>query len=253
MKWLLRLSAVLLLCFLLYAGWIKFRSARVPDGGLPLAIRWEGFYHDMNYRDLGASLNSCLNKQFFREGVILRSAGWFSGWDCETVGNPDVIYSLNFSPDKAERYFCQSDDQKQIGYYFNFETRLSDLEFLESWDNRETKTATCRFIKDIFISVLEDKKALIHCDAGRDRTGAMAAILTALAAESVEKLDSRMLEAIECDYRKTESLQAEKYGRMRHFISEIERQGGMSRFISAQCNVSPEVIALFADKMLATF
>lgn len=225
----------------------------MPDGGLPLAIKWEGFFHDMNFRDVGASLNNCLNSRFFQEGLILRSAGWFSGWDCDKVGNPDIIYSLNFSPDRAERYFCQSDKQKRIGYYFNFETGLADLEFLESWDDSETKTAACLFLKDIIVSVLEDKKTLVHCDAGRDRTGAIAAILVALVAESVNKLDSRMITAIECDYQKTQSLEVEKQGRMRRFIAEIVRQGGMSQFISSQCNVSPEVITLYAEKMLVGF
>ena len=68
------------------------------DTDLSLAIRWEGLYHEMNYRDLGESINECYRDKIFNKNIISRSAGWFSGWSCEKIGNPDSLYSLNFSP-----------------------------------------------------------------------------------------------------------------------------------------------------------
>ena len=38
---------------------IKIKSLVGEDTDLSLAIKWEGFYHDMNYRDLGKSINEC--------------------------------------------------------------------------------------------------------------------------------------------------------------------------------------------------
>ena len=116
-KSLLKVTGLTLICLLIYAGWIKYRSTQYSDGGLPLAIRWEGFFHDMNHRDLGTSMNQCLNEPYFKEGLLMRSATWFSGRGCSKVGNPDVIYSLNFSPERNERYFCQQGDNKKIGRY----------------------------------------------------------------------------------------------------------------------------------------
>ena len=179
----------------------------------------------------------------------MRSATWFSGWGCSKVGSPDVIYSLNFSPERNERYFCQKGDNKKIGRYFNFDKQLSDLEILDQWNDPQIKGATCGFIKDIFVSVLEDQKTLFHCDAGRDRTGAIAALLSAIVAESTKDLDSRMIGAIECDYQKTKSLDEEKHGRMGYFITQIIRQGGVNNFVSKNCNIDPEVIAAFSKKM----
>ena len=63
---------------------------------------------------------------------------------------------------------------------------------------------------------------LIHCDAGRDRSGAVSALLIAMAAEKSGLLDERMISAIECDYRKTQSLIEDKYGRMSNFIRNLK-------------------------------
>ena len=248
-KW-IRIALVLLLLLIVsYAGWIKFRSYDIRDGGPPLAVRWEGFYHDMNFRDIGTSINQCLGKKIFREGLLFRSAGWFSGWNCEKVGNPQVIYSLNYSPEKKERYFCQSEDGKVIGRYFNPEIKLNNLESLRSWVDEETRIAVCGFLKDIFISILDERKTLLHCDAGRDRTGTLSALLVALVAEESGRLDSEMLDAIECDYRKTKSLTPDKYGRMKDFIQSLQAMGGVSTYIEQTCNISPEIIPHVSQKM----
>lgn len=250
MKRVLKAAGVALLLLFIYAAWIKYRSFGVHDGGPPLAIRWEGFYHDMNYRDIGASLNQCLNEPVYREGLLFRSAGWFSGWDCSKVGNPRVIYSLNYSPEKEERYFCHAKNEKVIGRYFNPDVKLNNLEYLRSWSDPKTRDAVCGFLKDIFISVLEEKRTLLHCDAGRDRTGTVSALLVALAAENVDRLDGKMLKAIECDYRKTESLDPDKHGRMEEFIRQVKSSGSVSNFIATKCHIDPEIIPNITSNML---
>lgn len=248
-----RLSLIVLFVLailLVYAGWIKYRSLSVRDGGPPLAIRWEGFYHDMNFRDLGASLNGCLEKKVFREGILMRSAGWFSGWSCDKVGNPEVIYSLNYSPRREERYFCMSEDRRIIGRYFNPDVQLNNLEFAGTWNDGPTRTATCRFLKDLFISILENQTVLMHCDAGRDRTGAFSALIAAMAAENSGILNQEMLDAIECDYRKTESLTPSKQGRMEAFIQSIRKDASVSEFLSQQCNIDPSVLSIVSNSLM---
>lgn len=237
------LIAGALIGLLLYGSWIKLRSLEPGDGGLPLAIRWEGFYHDMNFRDIGESANTCLGDKVFREGMAYRAAGWFSGWSCDKVGDPDIIYSLNYSPQKSERYFCDAEGEKKIGRYFNPQLKLDDLEFLENWKDPELRQATCGFIRDIFYSLQQQKRVLLHCDAGRDRTGTLAALLIGLGAESAGKLDQQMLGAVECDYRKTESLVPEKYGRMERFLTLVrEQHGSIGQFLNQQCDLPPSLI-----------
>ncbi|MBU3916245.1 tyrosine-protein phosphatase [bacterium] len=250
MNKIIKLILIFCLCLFAYAGWIKYRSMDYSDGGPPLAVRWEGAYHDYNFRDIGASLNQCLGKQIFRPDMIMRSAGWFSGWSCEDVGNPEIIYSLNYSPVKKERYFCQKEDGKIIGRYFNENIKLNDLEFIENWSNKEMKDATCRFLEDIFQSTINAKKTLIHCTAGRDRTGTFSALIIALTAEHFNLLDQPMIDAIECDYQKTESLTKEKHGRIRNFLRQIQTQGSISQFIEQQCDIPESTIKAMAEKMI---
>jgi len=238
--------------FLSYAAWIKIRSMDIGDDGPPLSVSWEGFYHEYNFRDMGKSLNTCLGEKFFREEVVMRSARWFSGWDCQKVGNPDMIYSLNYSPHKKVRYFCQADNMKNIGRYFNPEIQLDDLEFEKTWENSLMKNATCRFFSDIFDSILSGKSILIHCSAGRDRTGTFSALLAGLAAERADRLDDSMLAAIECDYRKTESLVPEKYGRMRQFLFQLKQKGTLAEFFNRQCSIPIETSHQVADRLWAT-
>ncbi len=236
--------------FLVYAAWIKIRSLDSGDDAPPLSVSWEGFYHDYNYRDLGLSLNECLGEKIFKEGMVFRSAGWFSGWDCEKIGNPDVIYSLNYSPRKKVQYFCQADASKKIGRYFNPGILLDDLEFEKAWENEQMKQAACRFFVDIFNSVQKDKRILIHCSAGRDRTGTFSALLAGLAAERRNLLDEKMLGVIECDYRKTESLVPEKFGRMSRFLTQLKKRGTLADFFKNQCSIPLETSRRVADLLL---
>jgi len=234
-------------------GWTKFKSLGDEHDEQPLAIRYEGFYHDMNHRDLGQSINHCLEEDIFKNNVVHRSAGWFSGWSCSKVGDPDVIFSLNYSPIKKERFFCHESEDKIIGKFFNDEIVLNDLEFISNWEDEKIRIPTCLFYENILIDIIADKKVLIHCDAGRDRSGAISALLVAMASEKVGLLDERMISAIECDYRKTESLIEDKYGRMTNFIKNLINGGGVNEFLIQKCNLPANIISEASKRMLTSF
>jgi hypothetical protein len=234
-------------------GWTKFKSLGDEHDEQPLAIRYEGFYHDMNHRDLGLSINDCLDEEIFKNNVVHRSAGWFSGWSCSKVGDPDVIFSLNYSPINNERFFCHESEEKIIGKFFNDEIVLNDLEFISNWENEKIRIPTCLFYENILNDIIAEKKVLIHCDAGRDRTGAISALLMAMASEKAGLLDERMISAIECDYRKTESLIEEKYGRMSNFIRNLINGGGVNEFLIQQCNLPINIISKASERILSSF
>ena len=234
-------------------GWTKFKSLGDEHDEQPLAIRYEGFYHDMNHRDLGQSINHCLEEDIFKKDVVHRSAGWFSGWSCSKVGDPDVIFSLNYSPIKKERFFCHESEDKIIGKFFNDEIVLNDVEFISNWEDEKIRIPTCLFYENILIDIIADKKVLIHCDAGRDRSGAISALLVAMASEKVGLLDERMISAIECDYRKTESLIEDKYGRMTNFIKNLINGGGVNEFLIQKCNLPANIISEASKRMLTSF
>ena len=234
-------------------AWAKFKSLGEEDNEQPLAIRYEGFYHDMNHRDLGQSINNCLEEDIFKKDVVHRSAVWFSGWSCSKVGDPDVIFSLNYSPIKKERFFCHEPEEKIIGKFFNDEIVLNDLEFISNWENEKIRIPTCLFYENILLDIVAEKKVLIHCDAGRDRTGAISALLIAMASEKAGLLDERMINAIECDYRKTESLIEDKYGRMSNFIINLINGGGVNEFLIQKCNLPTNIISEASKRILTSF
>ena len=233
-------------------AWTKFKSIGEEHNEQPLAIRYEGFYHDMNHRDIGQSINDCLDEKIFKNDVVHRSAGWFSGWSCSKVGNPDVIFSLNYSPIKKERFFCHEPEEKIIGKFFNDEIVLNDLEFITNWESEKIRIPTCLFFENILMDIIAEKKVLIHCDAGRDRSGAISALLIAMASEKAGLLDERMISAIECDYRKTESLIEDKYGRMSNFIKNLINEGGVNEFLIQQCNLPINIISKASERILSS-
>ena len=234
-------------------AWAKFKSLGEEDNEQPLAIRYEGFYHDMNHRDLGQSINNCIEEDIFKKDVVHRSAVWFSGWSCSKVGDPDVIFSLNYSPIKKERFFCHEPEEKIIGKFFNDEIVLNDLEFISNWENEKIRIPTCLFYENILLDIVAEKKVLIHCDAGRDRTGTISALLIAMASEKAGLLDERMINAIECDYRKTESLIEDKYGRMSNFIRNLINGGGVNEFLIQKCNLPTNIISTASERILSSF
>jgi len=234
----IRLLVILIIFVILYMGWMKLKISWL-ESDLQLAIRWEGLYLDKNFRDIGDSINQCYGSEVMRSGLIFRSNGWFSGWNCNKIGNPETIYSLNYDPEKKDFFFCWDSHEQRIniGKVLNPTIKLSELEFLNTWENTEMRISACNILKDIFISIQQHKTTLIHCDAGRDRTGVYSSILTAIAAESSGALNQSMLEAIECDYRKTASLHPEKYGRMENFIKQILKKYSVTQFLASQCQI----------------
>lgn len=219
------------------------------SNGIPLAIRWEGAWHDYNTRDVGLSINQCLGETFLATDVLQRANGWFSGWSCAAVGSPDVLFSLNFDPARDERYYCRDGDHNKIGQSFDHGLALKDLEFLASWQDPTMRSMACDYLKASFEALASGQKVLVHCDAGRDRTGTYAALVTALAAEERGLLTPRIVDAIECDYRKTKSLSVDKYGRMERFIQEIQKTGGVRHFLMSQCPLSAELLHRVATRM----
>ncbi|MBT4289724.1 MAG: hypothetical protein HOD92_20560 [Deltaproteobacteria bacterium] len=239
----LKIFLFLIVILLLALSWIKIRSLPF-ESEKPLKVKWEGLFKDTNYRDVGQSINQCFGEKIIKPGLLLRSNGWFSGWSCDQVGNPDVIFSLNYSPEKSENYFCWDSDRNKpmVGVFANPEIQLHDIEFLKTWQNEKMRQASCRFFSQILEELIDHQKTLIHCNAGRDRTGAYSAILAAISAEQNGRLDKKMLEAIECDYRKTRSLVPDKFGRMQSFIEGIRETSTVAGFISQQCQISPIII-----------
>ncbi|NRA46863.1 MAG: tyrosine-protein phosphatase [Oligoflexales bacterium] len=226
-------------------------TTAVWDSSLALEVKWEGAVNDKNFRDIGASVNSCLGEPLFREGLAFRSNVWFSGWSCDAVGNPDAIFSLNYQPDNKKRYFCTKDDQVTIGKVFNSKEQLYDLEFMHTW-TREKQDDFCGFFSESYKSIADGHKTLVHCDAGRDRTGTYAALLIALSAEAHGVLDEKMITAIECDYRKTKSLAEEKFGRMEDFLTELTNQQKVIDFLSERCLIPHTDLSAVAKKMWAS-
>lgn len=220
----------------------------VWNSPLALEVKWEGAVNNKNFRDIGASANECLGESVFREGLAFRSNVWFSGWSCDAVGSPEAIFSLNYLPDEPKRYFCTNKDQVVVGKVFNQHAQLYDLEFLQTW-TPEKQEDFCGFFSEGFKSIAAGKKTLVHCDAGRDRTGTYAALLIALTAELKGKLDRQMIDAIECDYRKTKSLASEKRGRMEDFINEITAEQKVLEFLSDRCQIPQVDLIAVAEKM----
>jgi Tyrosine phosphatase family len=219
--------------------------------GLHIAI--EGAVLDYNFRDVGTSMNECLQgvdlPVRFREGVLLRSNQWFSGWSCKEVGSPDAIVSLNFKPDRRWDYFCKgAGDKILVGAHGDQDDELNDIEFVATWEDAQRRSAICGNISLIIESVNSGKRTLFHCEAGRDRTGAVAGLLTALSFEqNGVALDHKSLSAIECDYRKSKSLVPGKYGRVEAFIGEIvTRYRGVSAFLVEQCDLDEVQLREFA-------
>ena len=218
-----------------YAGWIKIRSLRVSHDSY---IGWEGFVKSKNFRDVSESFNACYGEKKLRGGLLSRSNAWFSGWSCADVNSPEVIFTLNYNPLKPHIYFCDGKEVPVVGKYFAQTKELSDLEFLETWNDPESRSVACRFLTEIMASVIQEKRTLVHCDAGRDRTGAVSAILMGVAAEP---LDEKKIDAIECDYRLSKSLRPYKYGRVRNFLHEISKNyDSVPKWLEKTCGISLE-------------
>ena len=223
-----------------YASWIKVRGLRISHDSY---IGWEGFVKSKNFRDVGKSFDLCYGDELFHNGMLTRSNAWFSGWDCSAVESPDAIFTLNFNPQKPYVYFCQGDKGPVVGQHFLQTKELADLEFLETWDDPESRGVACRFLTEIMTSVVDRKRTLLHCDAGRDRTGALSGILLAM---TLEPLDEKKIAAIECDYRQSHSLKPYKYGRLQNFFESIKKHHvSVSAWAKKTCEIDPNLLELF--------
>ena len=127
---------------------------------------------------------------------------------------------------------------------------MNDLEFIENWNNSEIRETTCAYIDNIFSEIISGKKVHFHCDAGRDRAGTISALIIGLISEKKNLLNGNMINAIECDYRKTESLTIEKYGRMENFIKEISKNQSIENFILEKCSISGDKIERVTKKFI---
>jgi hypothetical protein len=219
-------------------AWMYYPAFLLPEPRLTFKI--EGFLESkINFRDAGSSINQCADEALLPESQIMRASGFFSGWSCEKVGHPDVIYSLNYSDAEGKRYYCRGAEGQPHGllvgmYYQTIE--MSDIEFLSNWSNNsEQVRSVCQFLDDGIKQIRKGKKILLHCDAGRDRTGAVIALLAAYEIEARGALSDQAIQAIECDYRKSKSLKPAKYGRIQKLLEELRASGGVRQFIRNQC------------------
>lgn len=210
---------------------------------------WIGFFdYRLNFRDVGQSLNECLNKSVFRIGMVYRSNKYFSGWSCNKIHNPDKIYSLDFSPWNPHAYYCeQSNGKHLVGFHPNTTFEISDIEKLSNWERPEFKNSMCIFFKETLNDLMTQKSFLYHCDMGRDRTGAYTAMLTMMLAEQKSFNNTEMENAIECDYEKTHSLEKEKIGKMKNFLQDMKKQGGVSQFIENKCGINKQTMQAAAN------
>jgi len=249
--YLLRTAGWCFSALLVVALFVQLRAWR---GGPSLRVEWDGFGGRLNYRDLGVSLNECLeavgDPPLLKEGYLGRSNHKFSGFSCGRVGYPDVIYSLSYQPTRQREYFCFDDAGVKVGKHFNTTVILNDLEYTKTWENPTVRADACGFFRDSFLAIAAGKKTLVHCEAGRDRTGTYAALLQALIAELNGRLDDNMLAAIECDYRRTRSLKEYKFGRMEAFLRELRLTGGVNAFFGRFCGIEPELTQKVADAMM---
>lgn len=229
---------LVLICGILVWAYLPTLTSGFP----PLIFHWEGASSEkINFRDAGRSINVCAGKQLLPEGLIMRSSGFFSGWSCDSIGNPVKIYSLNASDAENRRYYCRGNSGNIIGERFQHD-EMSDLEFIRTWDERpEFAQAACLYLKRGLEDVSAGERFLYHCDAGRDRTGAVTALLAGWLLEKDGPLTDEIIDAIECDYRKSRSLKPYKYGRIKSLLTTLrEQNGGVRNFLRQRCVISPE-------------
>lgn len=205
------------------------------------SFKWEGLIPGkLNFRDTFESINSCLGRNTLPEGILFRSNEYFSGWSCSKINDPNVILSLNYNDADKEEFYCRNGSRLQSSEHFQSK-ELNDLEFLSTWKNDiEQVKSTCQFL-DRAIQALPNQKILVHCEAGRDRTGAVSALLASLYWEKTQDAVTtpELIGALECDYRKSASLNPSKYGRIQNFLTEIiETYGSTSKFYDFYCHAN---------------
>ena len=250
-------SKSLFIYALLFASLSTLSIALLDNEGPGERVELEGLYMDLNFRDLGQSLNECLEErgieQVFKENILLRSNKWFSGWSCDKVDRPDTIISFNYEPDRKRKYFCKKrDGTRLVAEFARSDIEILDIEFLKTWGNLAQRKAICKNLESVLSEVGENRKTLFHCEAGRDRTGAIAAILAALVMEKkFHLLDKIHLEAAECDYRKSRSLVKEKHGRVAELIQNMTlHSGSVYHYLENKCGFNPSILNQFINRVI---
>lgn len=213
---------------------------------------WIGmFNYRLNFRDVGQSLNQCLNREIFNTGLMYRSNKYFSGWSCDKIQNPKKIYSLNYSPWDPHSYYCEKSDGSRLnGFHPNITFEISDIEKLDNWKRPEFKETMCLLFKESINDLIKKNRFLFHCDVGRDRTGTFAAMMSMMMLEKKNLSNQEMINAIECDYEKTSDLEKHKIGRMKDFMNEMKEKGGVSKFIESECRINSETIYQAANQFI---
>lgn len=213
---------------------------------------WIGFFdYRLNFRDVGQSLNKCLKKEVFNTGLVYRSNKYFSGWSCDKINNPNKIYSFNFSPWNPHSYYCEMEHGiRKYGFHPNTTFEINDIENFDNWKKLEFKETMCTFFEKTILDLTNKSSFLFHCDVGRDRTGAFAAMLSAMALEQKKLLNESTIDAIECDYEKTSALEKHKIGKMKNFISEQQKNGGISHFLQKECGINKDLMEKAANSFI---
>jgi hypothetical protein len=210
---------------------------------------WIGFFdYRLNFRDVGQSLNTCLGDDAFHTKKIYRSNKYFSGWSCNKIHNVDKIYSFNYSPWDPKRYYClKPDGSRQYGIQKNSDFELTQIEDLAKWQNPQFQKAMCSYFEDAINDLIYYRSFLFHCDVGRDRTGAFAAMLVMSLAENKDLRLDKIRDAIECDYQKTSALEPFKRGSMKSFLEKTQNEIPIWKFIEKKCSIPQEKFALAAQ------
>ena len=162
--------------------------------------------------------------------------------------------TLNFQPKKQWQYFCRDEyGEKMVGMHANHKIEINDIEFLSTWKDPKMREAICENLKNIMEPVRQNRRTLFHCEAGRDRTGAVAGLLAALTFEgNGVAFDDQVVAAIECDYTKSKSLAKDKHDRIRNFLREVRsKSGSVSAFVQENCGIQSTDVVDFADRMRA--
>ena len=243
-----------LLLLILCAAGVGCLTILIKNEGPGDRIELEGLYLDHNFRDLGKSMNSCMQSSElrFREERLFRANKWFSGWDCKNVGNPEKIVTLNKN-EKNWQFFCRNDSGKRIvGESITMKEELRDIEFISTWTDKNKVEDICAHFKLIMKALGDNKRTLFHCEAGRDRTGAIAGLIAAIGIESKGyELDAAHLSAIECDYQRSASLKEHKYGRLANFLRDTQRhKRSTTEFIADHCGIDKKLLKKFGQHLM---